>query len=291
MNNKDMYNEVMRALAGSLETHHYYHRLNKDEGIRTKDDIIYYIYKNEYWKWLFVDFSAEEILAVRRDRERLFLQRKENSEYRDLTGAIYMDDSGKIDYHYKETGFYTVHFTHVEKVDKAIEDSKFSKFHSINKDRVCNKEGMYMDKQIGATTRNIQAVIQYFNPDSMCKILCIGGDVDRSERLVTETMVELMKEYSLTFDEVDEIVYGTSIDNYLENEGEYNYSEGFKYKILDEPEHLVKKVVTSTDNLQTEMNKLKEENSKLKEELKVTNRLVDSFKYLVNYLNNKIKGE
>ena len=104
----------------------YYRRINKNEGIRIKDDMFYYIYKNEYWNWSLDVFNIEElinrIIKVNRNKEKYFACRKDMDKYRDLTGAIYINDSGKIDYHYKETGLYIIDLTPEEKIEKTMED-------------------------------------------------------------------------------------------------------------------------------------------------------------------------
>ena len=104
----------------------YYRRINKNEGVRIKDNIFYYIYKNEYWNWSLDMFNIEELIdrvvIVKKNKEMYFAWRKDIAEYRDLTGAIYIDEYGKIDYKYKETGLYVVNLTPEEKIEKTMED-------------------------------------------------------------------------------------------------------------------------------------------------------------------------
>lgn len=130
-------------------------------------------------------------------------------------------------------------------------------------------------------TTNQQSIITNYNPTTKDKILCIGWDTDRAERLVTETMVELMKEYSLTFDEVDEIVYGTSLEEYLEHNSE------FKYKMLDKC--LVEVEFTPTDTLNIEIVNLREENEALRNLLEVSKQKNDKLKKELRATQEKLK--
>jgi len=87
-------------------------------------------------------------------------------------------------------------------------------------------------------TFTTKTILQNYNPQFKDKILCIGGNTNRAEKMVTEVMVKLMIEHNLTFEEVDEIVFGISVDSYLTSK---YYSKLFKYLVLDKSEFLFPK--------------------------------------------------
>lgn len=113
-------------------------------------------------------------------------------------------------------------------------------------------------------TFTTKTILQNYNPQFKDKILCIGGNTNRAEKMVTEVMVKLMIEHNLTFEEVDEIVFGISVDSYLTSK---YYSKLFKYLVLDKSEFLFPKEEQDISALGIFVQSLQEENAEFKAEL------------------------